>query len=270
MANSYSSAKIFHHKDILDAIEREERFAPVYVRLKPTNICNHHCAYCTYGSGDTSQKTENRDTILHADMIPWEKLQEILEDMHHMGVKAITLSGGGEPLTYPHILDAVRLIKDYGMDLSLISNGQLLPGDIAKEFYDAKWVRISFDSPIAHEYMNLRNVSEAAFHAVCDNMKSFAENKKYDCVFGVNFVISKANCNHVYAAAGFLKKLGINNVKFAAMVAGEPNYHLAIKDDVIAQIHRAKQDYESDNFQIINNYENDWQEKRVIPVEWLR
>ena len=34
-----------------------------------------------------------------------------------MGVKALTFSGGGEPLTYPHILEAVRLVKEQGIDL---------------------------------------------------------------------------------------------------------------------------------------------------------
>ena len=75
MGNPYSSLKIFHYKEALDAIERKEPRAPIYIRLKPTNFCNHYCAYCTYGSGDTYEKAENRDSIEHRNMIPWEKLQ---------------------------------------------------------------------------------------------------------------------------------------------------------------------------------------------------
>ena len=96
--NTYSDLKIFHHSDALDALARGEQRAPFYIRLKPTNVCNHHCAYCTYGSGGTTQKTENRNEIDHRDSILWPKLQEILQDRGHMGVKAITFSGGGEPL----------------------------------------------------------------------------------------------------------------------------------------------------------------------------
>ena len=261
MANAYSSLKIFHHKSALDAIEKGERKAPFYIRLKPTNLCNHHCAYCTYGSGNTEQKTENRNAINHQDSIPWEKMQEIIQDMGDMGVKALTFSGGGEPLTYSHILDAVQLMKQNHIELSLISNGQLLQGEIAEAFYSAKWIRISFDSPVEAEYMKLRNVSARAFQTVVENIRSFAQHKDKDCVLGINFVISKANAAHVYEAAKFLRDLGVDNVKFAAVVDNQPHYHEEIKDSVIQQIHQAQSELNSDSFRIINNYENDWMDK---------
>lgn len=265
MGNPYSSLKIFHHKDALDSLERKEHRAPIYIRLKPTNFCNHHCAYCTYGSGDTYQKTENRDSIEHRDMIPWDKLQEIIADMGVMGVKAITFSGGGEPLTYPYIREAVQQVKRHGIDLSLITNGQLLKGNIAEEFYSAKWVRISFDAPLASVYSSLRRIPETSFYKVCENIRSFAQNKDRDCVLGVNFVISKANCDYVYEAAALLKDLGVDNVKFAAVVENEPRYHLDIKDKVIEQLHRAQKElvdpFDRHTFRIVNNYENDWMDK---------
>lgn len=245
----------------MDAIERKERKAPFYIRLKPTNLCNHHCAYCTYGAGNSENQTENRDSVVRTDMIPWAKMQEIIADMGTMGVKAVTFSGGGEPLTYPHIIDAAHLMRENGIELSLISNGQLLSGAIAKAFYSAKWVRISFDSPNADDYMNLRRVSRQSFQSVVQNIRDFAIHKDPDCVLGINFVISKANYQRVYEAAEFLKGLGVNNVKFAAVLDNHPQYHKAIKDEVIAQIHRAQTELSSSSFAVINNYENDWQDK---------
>ncbi|MBQ6773908.1 MAG: radical SAM protein [Synergistaceae bacterium] len=261
MNNVYSPLKVFHHKDALDALEAGRQAAPFYIRLKPTNMCNHHCSYCTYGSGNTQRKTDNRDNIQHADMIPWTKLQEIIADMGEMGVKAVTLSGGGEPLVYPHILEAIRQIKAHNIELSIITNGQLLEGSTAQELYNARWVRISFDSPVESEYCRLRSVSPRAFQAVCENIRSFAEHKNPGCVLGINFVVGKDNFSHVYHAAKLLSELGVDNVKFAALVDNAPEYHADIKDEVIAQIHRAKHDFESGKFHIFNNYENDWQDK---------
>ena len=261
MANPYSSLKIFHHKEALDAISRGERKAPFYIRIKPTNLCNHHCAYCTYGAGNSENQTENRDSVVRTDMIPWLKMQEIIADMGEMGVKAVTFSGGGEPLTYPHIVDAVHLMQEKGIELSLISNGQLLSGGVAAAFYPAKWVRISFDSPNETDYMNLRRVSGQAFQSVVQNIRDFAVHKDPDCVLGINFVISKANYQRVYEAAAFLKGLGVNNVKFAAVLDNHPHYHDAIKDEVIAQIHRAQTELGDASFAVINNYENDWMDK---------
>ncbi|MBQ8945546.1 MAG: radical SAM protein [Lachnospiraceae bacterium] len=267
---AYSSLKIFHHKDYLDAIEKNEIKAPIYIRLKPTNFCNHHCSYCTYGSGNTDNRTTNRDIISHTDVIPWNKLQEILFDFIDMGVKAITFSGGGEPLTYPHIVDAVNLVNEGNMSCSLISNGQLLCGEIAEAFYGAKWVRISFDSPIEEEYCRIRRVSPRAFNMVCDNLRSFSRNKSTDCTLGVNFVVSKDNFRHVYRAAELLRELGVNNIKFAAVVSNTPNYHEEICEEVIEQIKSAKKDFESDVFQIINNYEGDCHDKQFLEQPFKR
>ena len=142
MKTSYSAIKVFHHREILDSIEKGEIDAPLYIRIKPTNICNHHCRYCTYGSGNTNQKTENRDLISYTDMIPRQKMLEIIDDRGDMAVKAVTFSGGGEPLTYPYIVETVKRIKEKNIELSLISNGQLLHGEIAELFYDAKNMQI--------------------------------------------------------------------------------------------------------------------------------
>lgn len=259
--NAYSNLKIFHHADALDAIARGEQRAPFYVRLKPTNVCNHHCAYCTYGSGGTQQRTENRDAIDHRDSIPWPKLQEILADLGAMGVKALTFSGGGEPLCYPEITEAANFARAQGLELSLISNGQLLDGVRAEAFRKAKWVRISFDSPIKETYCRLRSLPGSAFLRVTQNIEQFAKTKDKDCVLGVNFVVSKANAGEVYEAARLLRELGCDNVKFAAVVENTPAYHADIKDSVIEQIHRAQADFAKDGFAIINNYENDWMDK---------
>lgn len=259
--NAYSNLKIFHHAKALDAIDKGEPQAPFYIRLKPTNVCNHHCAYCTYGSGGTTQKTANRTDIDHQDSIPWAKLQEILSDMYSMGVRALTFSGGGEPLCYPQITEAANFATEHGLQLSLISNGQLLAGERAKAFYQARWVRISFDSPVQETYCRLRGLPENAFNIVTHNIETFAANKGKDCVLGVNFVISKANANEVYEAARLLKDLGCDNVKFAAVLDNEPHYHDGIKDKVIEQIHRAQSDFANHGFAIINNYENDWMDK---------
>lgn len=266
----YSSLKIFHHKDILDKLKCGEKVLPLYIRIKPTNLCNHRCSYCTYGAGKKENRTVNRDVVSQTDQIPWGKMQEIIKDIGEMGVKAITFSGGGEPLTYPKIIETVELVKEQSIDLSLITNGQLLNGRIAELFYEAKWVRISFDSPNETEYMKIRNVSSKAFQMVCKNIQSFAKYKDKNCILGVNFVISQENYRSVYEAVGLLKEFGINNVKFAAVLSNQPKYHEAIKDKVIEQIHRAQQEYTSKHFNIINNYENDWMDKNFITQNFSR
>lgn len=257
MKHAYSSVKIFHHKDALDKIERGEVCPPLYIRIKPTNYCNHHCAYCTYGSGNTQNKTKSRDDIHYRDQIPWEKMKEIIGDIGNMGVKAVTFSGGGEPLAYPHIAEAAEKIAQKKIDLSLITNGQLLDGARAEAFFYAKWVRISFDSPNAQEYAKLRGVTEDAHQAVLNNIAGFAQKKKKNCILGINYVVSAANYKRIYEAARLLKELGADNVKFSAMLSNEKGHHDAIREEAAGQISRAKADFASDAFSIIGSYENE-------------
>ena len=268
--NPYSNLKIFKHHDILKKIEEGEWNNPIYVRLKPTNVCNHHCSYCTYGSGGTAQKTNNRDTVNSCDSIPFEKMVQIVNDFQRLGVKAVTFSGGGEPLTYSYLPRTLDMLKDMEIEVSLISNGELLEGRLAERFYSAQWVRISFDSPNEDEYCSLRGVKKNDYKKVVRNINDFAKKKDDDCVLGVNYVISKSNYKRIYEVAGFLKSLGVENVKFAAVKLNEPEYHLEIKDHVLDQIRQAKEQYEDESFIIVNNYENDWNDESNKKTDLFR
>ena len=116
-------------------------------------------------------------------------MQEIISDISDMGVKAVTFSGGGEPLVYPYIVEAMQRILDADIDLSIITNGQLLKGERAEVLAKAKWVRISFDSANAETYAKVRQLPLEAFDEVCGNIRQFARIKNHNCELGVNFVI---------------------------------------------------------------------------------
>ncbi len=181
-ATPYSNLKIFAHAEALKRIENDERIAPIYIRIKPTNYCNHKCYYCSYADSALGL----RDSVNKQDQIPWEKMQEIISDMGDMGVKAVTFSGGGEPLVYPYIVQAMRGMLDKGIDLSIITNGQLLKDEKAEILTHAKWVRVSFDSANAETYSRTRNIPKTAFDETCSNIEHFAGIKGNDCELGIN------------------------------------------------------------------------------------
>lgn len=261
----YTGYKIFHHHQALKALAEGRRIAPIHVRLKPTNFCNHHCNYCTYGTGGASRPTDNRDLVWTKDTIPREKMLELARDLAKMGVRAVTFSGGGEPLTYPHLAEAVEFLRESGVELSLISNGQLLSSSLADLFASAKWVRISFDSPRAEEYAALRNVPTSSFDTVCRNLADFAARKNSDCVLGVNFVVGLDNFERIYEAAAFLKNLGAENVKFSGLTANEKEYHKPIRQEAIHQIQAAQNELSTSFFTVIDAYSNVCEDANFYP-----
>ena len=254
-ASPYSNLKVFAHADKLEAIKREERTAPVYVRIKPTNACNHRCYYCSYADNELGL----RDEVKVKDRIPWPKMKEIINDLGEMGVKAVTFSGGGEPLVYPEIAEAMQAVLDNGIDLSIITNGHKLKGQIADILCAAKWVRISFDAADAENYAKIRGIALNSFQEICDNIKHFGQTKSAGCELGVNFVINHENAFQVYDTARLVRDLGVNHIKYTARITRDlDNYHLPFKEDAIEQLHKAQADLNRPGFNIINKYEDDF------------
>lgn len=254
-ATPYSNLKIFAHAHALNDIGEGKRIAPIYIRIKPTNHCNHRCNYCSYADSELGL----RDSVNKEDHIPWEIMQQIISDMDEMGVKAVTFSGGGEPLVYPYIVQTMEQILEAGIDLSIITNGQLLKDRRAEILANAKWVRVSFDSANAQTYSRVRQIPNNAFDEVCTNIKKFSEMKRSDCELGINFVVNHENADQVYEMAQMVKTLGVNHIKYAARVTKDLfKYHEPFKEKVIEQIQRAKRELESDNFRVIDKYAGDF------------
>lgn len=260
-ATPYSKLKIFAHAQQLNDISEGKRIAPIYIRIKPTNYCNHKCYYCSYADSDLGL----RDSVSRQDQIPWEKMQEILDDLADMGVKAVTFSGGGEPLVYPYIIETMQKILDAGIDLSIITNGQLLKDERAEVLANAKWVRISLDSANAKTYSKVRQLPLEAFDEVCGNIHKFSQIKRDNCELGINFVVNHENAAQIYDMAKMVRDLGVNHIKYTARVTKDLfEYHEPFKQRVIDQIYRAKAELENERFRIIDKYEGDFDSALVF------
>ena len=257
MGNVYDAGKIVFHPEKLASLAKGEVSAPVYVRVKPTNKCNHRCFYCSY---DPAFDYVLSETLDRRDWIPRSKMMEILDDFRYIGVKAVTYSGGGEPLLHPNITEIFDRTMNNGIDLSIITNGQLLDGDRAAALRNSEWVRVSADSPDVETFARTRRVSKDLYFGLVDNLKNFARDKNPKCELGINFVIQGGNSDKVYEGARFFKLLGANHIKFSPLYTprGFEEYHAQFKKSVIEQIARAKEDLDGDGFSVYSTYENDF------------
>jgi wyosine [tRNA(Phe)-imidazoG37] synthetase (radical SAM superfamily) len=247
----YSNKKIVWHPDKLKSFLKKEISAPIYVRVKPTNICNHHCYYCAYDTKNPLVINSGRK-----DQIPYEKMMELLSDFREMGVKAVTYSGGGEPLTYPHIEEVLEKTIEYGIDLSMITNGQLIKGRVAELLKNAKWIRVSIDACDAKTFGETRRVPEEWFDELVNNLKNFASGKPASCILGVNFVVQEKNFDKVYDAIKLFRNIGVDNIKISPrhIPDGSQKYHEPFKKSVAEQIQKAKEEIKG--IDIHDDYEN--------------
>jgi molybdenum cofactor biosynthesis enzyme MoaA len=248
--NKYSNHKVVWFHDKMESFANGTITAPIYVRLKPTNRCCHNCFYCVYNHEFSGM----HDTMKRNDELSVGLLYELLDDMKEMGVKALTFTGGGEPLIHPHIVPVIERAKRNGLDLSIITNGQLLNGDRALSLTEAKWVRVSLDSCNEPMFEANRGVPGEKFREVIHNIEQFARLKSSWCNLSANFIINKLNAHSIVDAARLYKSLGLDNVRFSPVwVKNFSGYHESIKDIVLEGLSGARE-LQDDSFRVYDSY----------------
>lgn len=254
MSRLYSHLKFLRFTDNIEALRNRRVVAPVHIRIKPINHCNHSCWYCAYRA-DQLQLGEDMDL---KDKIPEQKMFEIIDDIVDMGVKAVTFSGGGEPLIYKPLPDVIERLAAGGVAVAALSNGANLKGRMADAFAKyGTWIRVSMDAWDDASYSKSRDVRVGEFTRVVDNLRAFAA-RGSDCVLGVSFIVSQDNYEHIVSICELLKNVGVNHVKLAAAVVSndvhENNlYHRKIIARVTELIERA-QELQTSDFTVLNHY----------------
>lgn len=246
--NVYSNLKIVNHPEKLQSFREGKIVAPLYVRIKPTNRCNHACGWCVYqsdfsGMHELAGNTHGWKNMKAEDIdeIPTPKLLEIIADLAEMGVKAVTFSGGGEPLLHPGIVEAMRACLIYGINYGIITNGQALNGARADILASAAWVRVSVDYANAEQMKQSRGTSENAYWQVMENLANFAKKKMSDCELSINFIVTKENHQSLHLAAMMLQSCGVDNIRFSPVWRPDlAAYHAPLVSSVIRQIELIK------------------------------
>lgn len=270
MGNIYTPMKIFHFKDKVDSLPQgtDDILAPIHIRIKPINGCNHRCRYCAYRE-DALQLGKDMKI---ADAIPKDKMMEIIEDIIDMGVQGVTFSGGGEPLFYPHMLDVLRRLVESPVKFATLTNGGLLKGEVAELFAKhGSWVRVSMDGWDNASYTRYRSVPDGEYDAILENIAAF---KKYDgpCRLGVSYIVDEENVGHIYEASKRIKDMGGDSIKISPCILeneGAKNnaYHEKIWDTAREQIERVLTDLAGKDFEVFDAYHK-LDERFEKPYTW--
>jgi len=251
ISSEYSDLKIAWYPEKLKSFVDGTILSPISVRVKFHNGCIHDCWYCCYNSEYSGMHT----TMNRNDSIPREKMLEILKDFKDMGVKSVIASGGGEPLIYPYIEEALSKILEYGIHLAVITNGQKLQGKVAELLGNADWIRVSLDYCTPEMFEQIRRRPKELFYEIKQNLRNFAKTKSPSCDFGVNCVVHEFNRNALYDIAKFCKELGVENIRFSPLWNPDlVNYHKDSLESVLEQIERAKKDLADDRFKIFDSF----------------
>ena len=84
-----------------------------------SNKCNHSCIGC-------HSKSLHKSKVEFLDI---KKGCEVLDEAKEFGIKGIEISGGGEPLLHPDIVEFVEYANSKGLKSGLLTNGTVFNKD---------------------------------------------------------------------------------------------------------------------------------------------
>ena len=116
--------KLLYHREV-------PQFSPIHIQWIPTNKCNLNCTCCS---------CKKRDKSLEMDL---EIAIKVIEDFASLGVKAVTITGGGEPLLHPYIKEMIDKFAECNIKIGLVTNGILLDTLAEDTIRKLTWCRIS-------------------------------------------------------------------------------------------------------------------------------
>lgn len=129
-----TGAKFFAHQEVMENL-RNGRGQPIVTHIMLTDVCNHTCAFCSV------QRREGAS-------LDFDEVTGYLDILVKRGLKAVILSGGGNPILYrcrrsgKNFNDAVDAIHERGLEIGLITNGMPMRTYYHNEVLHESWVTV--------------------------------------------------------------------------------------------------------------------------------
>ena len=225
--------------------------APFVVELDPTTYCDLTCPECISGH------------LLNKSRFTTERLVNLVQEFIDIGVKAVILIGGGEPLTHPANSRMLQILGENKIAIGVTTNGTLIDRYLNLLSEYANWTRVSVDAGTYETYgvfrphKSRRNV----FNKVIDNMKLFAKHKKH-CLgysyllmsrFDSNDNVIATNYHEIFRAGLLARDIGCDYFEIKPMY--DMRHFLIPQPKEILETLRIQieklQEIESEDFQII-------------------
>ncbi len=196
---------------------------PLRVQVEITNRCNLRCVMCDRWKW----ASEEKKTL---DELSIEKLVQLFEELKHIGVKEVLLTGG-ETMIRKDFSSIIQHIKKIGLQISIITNGTMVTDEIARALALAN-AKVTFSMDGDKEIHDRVRGVQGTFERAVKGIKKIAV--IYDEISNsgeleVNYTIQKSNVKKMTTFLEIADNLKIDRVLFN-LVHGNVNAALGKKD----------------------------------------
>ena len=246
--NQFASSKILKHIERISQWEKSGISKPITYELDMTNVCNCRCHFCF---GFFNQKK-------YQVSINIENAKNILRQIKQFGGKAVTFTGGGEPLCNKDTLKAVEYAKKIGLDVGFITNGILLNKENIRIIVkNCTWVRVSLDAATRETYLISHGMNSNTFDNVLKNIKLLTDEKvkqKSLITIGVGFLTYDKTEKEIVDFAKLAKILNVDYAQYRPLLKrfDEKEFNVKNQDNIIDSIKKA-QEYSTNKFSVVSS-----------------
>jgi MoaA/NifB/PqqE/SkfB family radical SAM enzyme len=197
--------------------------------------CNVRCIFCLAHSAllqEAQEKKENRTWQVEgrgpaAGDLPLGLFKRIIDDLAYLSPRQISLSGNGETLLYPDLLDAIAYVRSRSRlqrtRVGFSTNGILLTSGLAKELMRLGLGNINFSINAGHPdtYERMHAVSAGNFMRVKEQVREFvglcSRKAESSVEISASFVLCKANYLEIKEMLTLSREMGISQANFRMM-----------------------------------------------------
>jgi MoaA/NifB/PqqE/SkfB family radical SAM enzyme len=235
---------LYHTKSILQWLQGGLR-VPVTLELDPTLVCNDRCPRCVHAFAHSHR------------FLSLAQVHRILDEAASLGVRGLTLSGGGEPLCHPNIHQLLTAIQRAPFSAGLITNGGLIRGPaLANAIVHAfDWVRVSLDAATEPQFRSVRGIRglDRRIEAL-RQLEAARRAAGSRCELGVSFLTSADVKADILPAVAIVRDLGFDYIQFKPKISWSEDQHhrsqglpqSGVFDEVIKSLA-----YESSSFRVL-------------------
>jgi radical SAM protein with 4Fe4S-binding SPASM domain len=159
--------------------------SPLRLGMGFTTRCNFRCEFCYLYSVDKSKIPPAKD-------MPFKLVEKIAKDICEFEnpVSVADLSQNGEPLLYPNLEEAIKLLKDTKKikSIRIITNGSLISPQKAEKLIDAglNQVMVSINGLNDQQYKKIVH-SDIKFDTIYENIK-YLYSIRQDCHIHIKMI----------------------------------------------------------------------------------
>ena len=196
-------SNVGYHRERVEAWERGERVAPIFMDVAWTRKCQAACGWC-YAQAQASEGGE----------ITLENAMQFLEDAAEIGVLAMNYISDGESTMVPWYADAVEKATDLGIAIGAGTNGIATTKPVLERILPRLMsFRVNFSAGEKKRYAEIMGLKQAVYDIVIRNIRDAVElvrGNGWPCIVNMNLVCDPRDSDQLVPFARLAKDLGVH------------------------------------------------------------